>query len=139
MKTIAFALCLVSLSFATGVGAQQQAPPVEKAEHLTRAQLNHLKRTAHTPEQYHILAAYYKRRQLSYLKEAAEEKQEWVMRSQYGTQVGVKYPRPVDSARSLYEFYENSAEEMGALSSRYQQLAETTGSLSAHGTAAVRK
>jgi len=36
--------------------------------------------------------------------------------------VAAKYPRPVDLARNLYEYYMYKASEMGALSLKYSQL-----------------
>jgi len=79
-------------------------------------------REAHSPNEYRALAGYYGEQQTSYLKQAAEEKQEWVRRSQNIVGVAAKYPRPVDSARNLYEYYMYKASQMGALSLKYSQL-----------------
>jgi hypothetical protein len=35
-----------------------------------------------------------------------------------------KYPRPVDSARNLYEYYMYKASEAGTLEAKYSRLAE---------------
>ena len=105
--------------------AVAQVTPATDAQ-LTKAQVKQLLREAHSPDQYKVLAGYYGEQQASYLKEAAEEKQEWDRRSQNIVGVAAKYPRPVDSARNLYEYYMYKASEMGALSSKYGQLGSTS-------------
>jgi hypothetical protein len=87
--------------------------------------MKQLAQSAHTPEQYKALASYYNVRQKTYLQKAEEEKQEWVRRSQNITVVAAKYPRPVDSARYLYEYYTSKALEAGYLTAKYEQLAGT--------------
>ena len=126
MKTIVFAMYLVLLGSASCASAQSGVSSNYEGEHLTHGQVKHLTREAHTPEQYKILAGYYEQRRLSYEKQAEQEKEEWIRRSQYATGVGTKYPRPVDSASYLYEYYEDSAKEMSDLSSKYRQLVELT-------------
>jgi hypothetical protein len=81
------------------------ASSTETDAHYTKAQLKELVRSAHTPEQYKVLASYYGGRRRSYLQEAVEKKREWDRRSQNVFGVFAKYPRPVDSARNLYEYY----------------------------------
>jgi hypothetical protein len=88
----------------------------------TRSQLNQLVRDAHTQEQYETLAKYYRGKQMSYSAEATEEKQEWVRRSQNVVLTNAKYPRPVDSARYLYEYYADQAERDGQLATNYERL-----------------
>jgi hypothetical protein len=80
-------------------------------------------REAHTPEQYRALASYYWREQKDYLQQAAEEKHEWIRRSQNIMVVAAKYPRPADSARNLYEYYMCKASEVAELSAKYSRLA----------------
>ena len=80
---------------------------------------------AHAPEQYTALASYYGPAEANYLQKAAEEKQEWARRSQNITSVAAKYPRPVDSARNLYEYYMYKASEAGTLAAKYSHLAAT--------------
>jgi hypothetical protein len=85
--------------------------------------LKELALNAHSPAQYAVLASYYGERKTDYLRQAAEEKTEWERRSQNITGVLAKYPRPVDSARNLYEYYMYKASEAGSLEAKYQQLA----------------
>jgi hypothetical protein len=112
-------LALVSVGSAQGAVASAQ-----DADHVSQAQLNHMAREARTPEQYKALAHYYDSKQTDYLKQAEEEKQEWIRRSQITVSLYAKYPKPADSARSLYEYYAKKASEAGALSAKYGQMAE---------------
>jgi hypothetical protein len=85
--------------------------------------LKKMARDAHTPSQYAVLAGYYDGRQKDYLAQAAEEKQEWVRRSANIMLTAAKYPRPVDSAHYLYDYYTYKAMEAGQLAAKYSQLA----------------
>jgi len=99
------------------------ASAAETGNHYTQAQLKELARDAHAPEQYKSLANYYGERQKDYLQKAADEKKEWERRSQNVVGVLAKYPRPVDSARNLYEYYMTRASEAGTLEAKYSRLA----------------
>ncbi len=117
------ATCILSLVIA-GVGiAQGTASSPETGAHYTQAQLKQLALNAHAPAQYAALANYYGEARSGYLKKAAEEKQEWDRRSQNVTGAAAKYPRPVDSARNLYEYYMYKASEAGTLEAKYSRLA----------------
>ncbi len=117
------ATCIVSLVL-TGAGkAQSAASSAESGAHYTQSQLKELELTAHAPAQYSVLASYFGERQKNYLQQAAEEKKEWVRRSQNIMGVTAKYPRPVDSARNLYEYYMYKASEAGTLEARYSRMA----------------
>jgi hypothetical protein len=77
------------------------------------------------------LAAGYGKQQDDYLKQAAEEKKEWERRSKNTTGILGKYPRPVDSARNLYEYYIAKASETGALQAKFNGLASSDGLVNA--------
>ena len=118
-----FAACILALVFA-GVGnAQGTASSAQTGVHYTQAQLKQLALNAHEPAQYTALANYYAEQRNDYLQKAAEEKQEWARRSQNIMGVAAKYPRPVDSARNLYEFYMAMASEAGTLEAKFSRLA----------------
>jgi hypothetical protein len=85
--------------------------------------LKQLALNAHAPAQYTALANYYGEQRNSYMQKAAEEKQEWERRSQNVMASAAKYPRPVDSARNLYEYYMYKASEAGTLEAKYSRLA----------------
>ena len=99
------------------------ASPAQNDTHYTQAQLKRLAREAHTPEQYATLAGYYDLQQKHFSQLAADEKAEWIRRSQFTESIEAKYPRPVDTARNLYEYYTLKTNEAAALSAKYSQLA----------------
>jgi len=115
-----FVACVLSIACAGVVSAQET---YSSTGHHTQAQLKQLVRQAHTPEQYKALAAGYESQQKDFLQQADEEKQEWARRSQNVVASAAKYPRPVDSARYLYEYYMYKASEAGKLSAKYSLLA----------------
>ena len=104
------------------VGSAQTPAAGNAAPHYTNSQLKQMMREAHTPEQYSALVAYYSSRRQEFLQKSAEEKLEWERRSQNIMSIAAKYPRPVDSARYLYEYYMQEAAEAGALSAKYGRL-----------------
>ena len=92
--------------------------------HVSQGQLKRMAREAHTPEQYKALAVSYEVAQKDYLKQAADEKQEWIRRSPITGSLNAKYPRPADQAKAAYECYIEKASKAGVLSAKYAQLAE---------------
>ena len=118
----------VLLGLAVSLGCAQfgvvLASAQDNAEHYTQAQVKELRREARTPAQYGVLAHYYDGQQKKYSALAATEQQEWTRRSKDITSISAKYPRPVDSARNLYEYYAYRADEATKLSLKYQQLAD---------------
>src|ERR1035441_5289794 len=96
--------------------SQESATPKQGEKHYTHAQLKNLLQDAHTPEEYNSLALYYGNLQKHYLLVAAEEKREWERRSQNVMGTFAKYPRPVDSAHYLCEYYGLKATEAEGLS-----------------------
>jgi hypothetical protein len=123
MKLYLFSTCILALALAGVASAQTTASSAKNGDHYTHAQLKEMTLNAHAPAQYAVLANYYGERQADYLHQAAEEKKEWERRSQNITGAQAKYPRPVDSARNLYEYYMYKATEAGTLQAKYHQLA----------------
>jgi hypothetical protein len=123
MKNNILAASVLTLALVTAASATALASPADNSSQPTSAQLKQMAKDAHTPEQYTALAQSYGQLQKSYLDKAAEEKQEWDRRSQNVMSIAAKYPRPVDSARNLYEYYSYKASEAGALAAKYSQLA----------------
>jgi hypothetical protein len=95
----------------------------ESTNQYTPSQIRELRRTAHTPAQYDLLAEYYDKQQKKYSDLASVEHEEWLRRSQNVTSIAAKYPRPADSARNLYQYYVNRADDATKLSSKYHRLA----------------
>lgn len=115
--------CFLSLALAGTGYAQGTASSSEAGTHYTKAQVKQLVLSAHAPVQYMALASYYDAQKATYLQQAAEEKKEWKRRSQNIMSVAAKYPRPVDSARNLYEYYMYKATEAESLEAKYSQMA----------------
>jgi hypothetical protein len=124
MNVRLFAASILTLAF-VGIGtAQGAAASGGDDSHTSPAELKKMAREAHTQEQYKVLAASYESEQKDYLKQAADEKQEWIRRSQITVSLYAKYPKPADQAKALYEYYLEKAQEAGVLSAKYTQLAE---------------
>ena|SRR5579863_10645022 len=127
MKGRSIATGILTLALVGAGSMQGSVAAAQDGDHVSKAQLKQMAREAHSPAQYRALAHYYDIQQKDYLKQAAEEKQEWERRSQITTSLYAKYPKPADSARNLYEYYVVKASEAGALSTKYSQLAEPAG------------
>ena len=76
-----------------------------------------------SPNQYKTLATYYNKEQKKYQLLANDEKKEWIRRSQNIVGIEAKYPRPVDSARYLYDYYTYKVAEDKILEVKYNKLA----------------
>jgi hypothetical protein len=98
-------------------------PPSEAATPITRAQIRRLMREAHTPEQYGTLADYYAEQDRLYTAKAVEMMHLWRERNEVYFRVE-KWPRPVDSARNLHDYYVYKASEAERLRVKYSQLAD---------------
>ena len=121
-----FATCILALAFVGIASAQGTASPAETGAHYTKAQVKELKRNAHAPAQCAALASYYGAQKADYLRLAAEAKKEWMERSKNVTGGFLKYPRPVDSSRNLYEYYLYKASKAETLQAKYSQLATSS-------------
>ena len=111
MKPKLLSAWLLCFALAGAESAQGAAAYEENAAHCTPAHLKQLAREARTREQYNALASCYEKIRKDYLKQATNEEQEWARRSQNTMATAAKYPRPVDSARNLYEYYLSKAFE----------------------------
>ena len=122
---------IITAGYALVSFAQSNAtPPAAAGAHYSGAELRRLERAAHTPQQYHVLASFSRGQQESYRQRATEEKQEWERRSVDVSGPAAKSPRPVNSARNLYEYYAQMADRAGQLASHYQELERSSSVLS---------
>jgi hypothetical protein len=119
----AFATLVLSLAIAGVAHAQSTASSSGSEAPTTQAKLNQLAMAAHSPAEFRTVAGYYGDRQARCLRKAAEEKAEWERRSAVTVSIAAKYPRPVDSARNLYEYYMYKASEAATLQAKFNQLA----------------
>lgn len=99
----------------------KKATPVVNPE---RVDLSRLQRDARTAEQYSKLADHYADRQRTFKRKAAEMMHLWAERSAMITPLSEKWPRPVDSARNLYDYYSYKAAQSAALVAKYSRLAD---------------
>jgi hypothetical protein len=123
MKSRIATICAMSIALATLGTAQTNTSSAGSGTQYTQAQLKQLTKDAHTPAQYGVLAGYYGSQQKQYLAKAADEKQEWARRSANIMLTAAKYPRPVDSAHYLCDYYTYKAAEAGQLAAKYSQSA----------------
>lgn len=89
---------------------------------MSHAQLEQMLRSAHTVEQYQMLANYFHARQLVFEEKAQSEKVELDRRSQVAAASYEKYPRPVDSSRNRYEYFMLEAKQMSDQAAHYESL-----------------
>jgi hypothetical protein len=91
--------------------------------HYSQAQIKRLMREASTPDQYRVIARYFEQRQSEFSGKAADQMAEWARRSQDVTGPAAKYPRPVDEARNLYEYYAHEADDAAFQADKYNRFA----------------
>lgn len=82
-------------------------------------------KNANSPQQYQALASYYRQQEKSFRDQQAAEKLVWEQRMQNTTSTAQKYPRPVDSAHYLYDYYGYKADRSAQQAAHYEQLAGT--------------
>jgi hypothetical protein len=116
---------VIAFGMAIPLSAESSIPVASpESVHYSKAELAQLRKEAHTPEQYRTLALYFGQRKRSFQEQANQEKKEWERRSLNVVGPAAKYPRPVDSARNLYEYYDYEAHQASVLQAQYQRLAE---------------
>jgi hypothetical protein len=99
---------VLALAAGSVAARAQSSAPVK----YSNAQLKQMRQEAHNTEQYEALASYFRTRQQDFEQKAQVEKAEWERRSQNVTSTAAKYPRPVDSAKNLYDYYTYEAQQM---------------------------
>jgi hypothetical protein len=110
------------IAFVVGTFAVAHAE-MPATSHYSRAELQWMKQSAHSAQQYQALAAYFRSRQEAFEIQAQSEKQEWKRRNQNVTGPAAKYPRPVDSSKNRYEYFTYEAGQMNKQAAHYENLA----------------
>lgn len=113
---------LLSLSLPLA-GMAQSTQNASATAPLSAQELHSLIRSANSSAQYKQLASYFHQQETGYRAKAAAEKVELDRRSQVNAALYQKYPRPVDSARYLYESYLSDANGAALQAQHYEQLA----------------
>jgi hypothetical protein len=119
------ALILVTaLSFALPVAVvSQSTQSASVTMPMSPREAHSLMKSAHSGAQYAQLAAYFHQQESDYRAKAAAEKAERDRRAEVNAGLYQKYPRPVDTAESLYESYLASANDAALQAQHYSQLA----------------
>jgi hypothetical protein len=116
MNSRIFVACMaIALAAGSAAARAQSSAPVKYSN-------AELKQMTHNPEQYQTLVSYFRSRQQDFEQKAEAEKAEWVRRSQNVTGPQQKYPRPVDSAKNLYEYYAYEAQQASQEVAYYDNL-----------------
>lgn len=123
MRHVTKLFCAFMLLFspATQLTSAQQST---SDAHYTKAEIRKMAREAHTIDQYDELADYYATANRMYKRKAAEEMHLWAERSAMINPLSEKWPRPVDSARNLYDYYEFKASQALQIQAKYSRLAD---------------
>jgi hypothetical protein len=125
LKRIFLLACpIVFLAISATAASAVATAPADKPEY-TSAQIRKMIREAHTVQQYTVLADYYQTRRRMYQRKAAEEMHLWAERNAIISPVSEKWPRPVDSARNLHDYFENMADDSAAKVAHFNQLADS--------------
>lgn len=117
---IATSILMISMT-APGLYASEAASSNQEA--CPDAQMRKLAHEAHTAEQYGVLADCFAARQRMFKRKAAEEMDLWAERNAMINPLYEKWPRPVDSARNMHDYYEYKADEAARLQARFNKLA----------------
>jgi hypothetical protein len=120
---LSFATLVVAIAAAGAVPAVAATRPSDDSDY-TPAQIHKMVRQAHTVQQYTVLADYYQTRQRMFKRKAAEEMHLWAERNAVITPLSEKWPRPVDSARNLYDYYVAMENDSAAKVAHFNQLAD---------------
>ncbi len=123
MKRILVTVAVMLFAVSARAAGPSVATPPDEPEY-TKAQIKKMVREAHTVEQFTVLANYYWSQQRMYKQKAVEQMHLWRERAETVTPLSEKYPRPVDSARNLHDYYEYRAAQSAALFAKYDRLAD---------------
>jgi len=107
---------LVGIAQSTTQTASLSAP-------LTAHDAHSLMKGAHSVAEYKELAGYFHQQEAEYRARQLMKRLSWTAGPQVNAGLYQKYPRPVDSARSLYESYLTSANSDALEAQHYDQLA----------------
>jgi len=89
----------------------------------SNSELKKMVRDANTPEQYRVLASYYRVRQQRFTEQAHDEIV-WFAKRQLNLSLpAAKYPTPLDSSRNRYEYFRYEAQQMGEKAAHFESLA----------------
>jgi hypothetical protein len=121
MNRIVIAVAATLLISHVAVLAQTQTANLTTP--LSPSQARDLMKSAHTGAEYTRLADYFHQRETVYRAKAADEKVEMDRRAQVNSPLYQKYPRPVDTAKALYDSYTTTADSAALQARHFDELA----------------
>ena len=123
MKRIWMIVTMLSLALPLLGVARLQAQTKDQSVSLSTSDAHGLMKTAHDSSQYRALAAYFRQKKQSFSSERDAELALWNSRKQAIAVNQNKYPRPVDSAHNLYDYYAYETNHAAAQAQHYEQIA----------------
>jgi small-conductance mechanosensitive channel len=119
IRTVAATFSVTLLMLGT---AQLPAQDAAQATTISTKEAHSLMKTAHELAEYQELAAYFRQQEQSYRVKRDQELALWNTRAQGIAANQNKYPRPVDSAHNLYDYYAHETDHAAAQAQHYEQL-----------------
>lgn len=123
MKRVWTIVTMLSIALLLLGRSRLQAQTTSQSISLSTSEVHRLMKTAHKSGQYHTLAAYFRQKEQSFSAERDAELALWNSRKQGIAANQNKYPRPVDSAHNLYDYYAYETSHAAAQAQHYEQLA----------------
>jgi hypothetical protein len=118
-------LACAILTFAGSATVCAAATRSSDRPEYTSAQIRKMIKDAHTVQQYTVLADYYQARNRMFKQKAAEAMHLWAERNAVVSPIYEKWPRPVDSAHNLYDYYVAMENDAAAKVAHFNHLADT--------------
>jgi hypothetical protein len=118
-------ILVATLSLALPIAGVSQSP-VQTASltmPMSPRDAHTLMKSAHSTAEYTQLASYFHQQESAYRAKATAERTELDRRASVNAALYQKYPRPVDTAQSLYDSYVANANDAALEARHYDQLA----------------
>jgi hypothetical protein len=125
------AAVVLALAFMEALSASAVVRGPQTA-HYSSSQLKRMIHDARTQDQYLVLARYFEQRHKEYSDKASDEMAEWARRSPDVSGPAMKYPRPVDAARNLYDYYRHEADDAAFQAEKFHRFADGVAALNRH-------
>jgi len=123
MNRIMVLVATLSLALPFTGMAQSATQTASLSAPISPREVHSLMLSAHSSAQYQQIAGYFHQQEAKLRAEASAEKAERDRRAQVNAALYQKYPRPVDTAQSLYESYLSQADSAAAQAQHFDQLA----------------
>jgi hypothetical protein len=122
MKRIWTIIAMLFVALPLLTTARLQAQTKDQSISLSTSDAHRLMKTAHESDQYHALAVYFRQKEQFFSAERDAELALWNSRQQGIAANQNRYPRPVDSAHNLYDYYAYETNHAAAQAQYYEQM-----------------